>query len=68
MYIGPGPRPRGRRLMGPSAFTAIRSLRRDQSVKSAKVAKGTARRILRFVRPYRGCWSSSSRWSSSTPW
>ncbi len=40
-------------MMGPNAFTAARSLRRDQSVKSAKVAKGTARRILTFVRPYR---------------
>jgi ATP-binding cassette, subfamily B, bacterial len=40
-------------MMGPNAFTAARSLRRDQSVKSAKVAKGTARRIMRFVRPYR---------------
>ena len=40
-------------MMGPGAFTAARSLRRDQSVKSAKVAKGTTRRILRFVRPYR---------------
>jgi ATP-binding cassette subfamily B protein len=39
--------------MGPNAFTAARSLRRDQSVKSAKVAKGTARRILRYVRPFR---------------
>ena len=39
--------------MGPSAFTAIRSLRRDQAVKSAKVAKGTTRRILRFVAPYK---------------
>ena len=40
-------------MMGPSAFTAARSLRRDQSVKSAKIAKGTTRRILSFVRPYR---------------
>ena len=40
-------------MMGPNAFTAARSLRRDQSVKSAKVAKGTARRILTFVHPYR---------------
>jgi ATP-binding cassette subfamily B protein len=40
-------------MMGPNAFTAARSLRRDQSVKSAKVAKGTARRILRYVRPFR---------------
>lgn len=39
--------------MGPSVFTAIRSLRRDQAVKSAKVAKGTTRRILRFVAPYK---------------
>jgi ATP-binding cassette, subfamily B, bacterial len=39
--------------MGPGAFTAIRSLRRDQTVKSAKVAKGTARRILGFVAPYK---------------
>ena len=40
-------------MMGPNAFTAARSLRRDQSVKSAKVAKGTARRILTFVHPFR---------------
>jgi ATP-binding cassette subfamily B protein len=40
-------------MMGPNAFTAARSLRRDQSVKSAKVAKGTASRILRYVRPFR---------------
>ncbi len=40
-------------MMGPNAFTAVRSLRRDQSVRSAKVAKGTARRILRYVRPFR---------------
>ena len=39
--------------MGPSNFTAMRSLRRDQSVKDAAVAKGTARRILRFIRPFR---------------
>jgi ATP-binding cassette subfamily B protein len=39
--------------MGPGAFTAIRSLRRDQSVTSAKVAKGTVRRVLRFAAPYK---------------
>jgi ATP-binding cassette subfamily B protein len=39
--------------MGPNAFTAIRSLRRDQSVKDAKVAKGTTRRILTFVTPFK---------------
>ena len=38
-------------MMGPSAFTAARSLRRDQSVKSAKVAKGTTRRILTLRAP-----------------
>jgi len=32
-------------MMGPNAFTAIRSLRRDQTVTSAKIAKGTARRM-----------------------
>jgi len=32
---------------------AMRSMRRDQSVTEAKIAKGTARRILRFARPYR---------------
>jgi len=32
---------------------AMRSMRRDQSVTDAKVAKGTGRRILRFARPYR---------------
>jgi ATP-binding cassette subfamily B protein len=40
-------------MMGPNAFTAARSLRRDQSVKDAKVAKGTTRRILTYVQPYR---------------
>jgi len=39
--------------MGPGNFTAMRSLRRDQSVKDATVAKGTARRILRYIRPFR---------------
>ena len=39
--------------MAPSVYSAVRSLRRDQSVKSAKVAKGTTRRILRFVAPYK---------------
>jgi ATP-binding cassette, subfamily B, bacterial len=39
--------------MGPNAFTAVRSLRRDQSVKDAKVAKGTTRRILTFVKPFK---------------
>jgi ATP-binding cassette subfamily B protein len=32
---------------------AMRSMRRDQSVTEAKIAKGTARRILRFAKPYR---------------
>jgi hypothetical protein len=32
-------------MMGPSAFTAIRSLRRDQMVTSAEIAKGAARRM-----------------------
>lgn len=40
-------------MMGPGGFAAFRSLRRDGSVQGAKVAKGTARRILRFVRPFR---------------
>jgi ATP-binding cassette subfamily B protein len=31
----------------------MRSMRRDQSVTSAKVARGTARRILRFAAPYK---------------
>jgi ATP-binding cassette, subfamily B, bacterial len=39
--------------MNASPFSAARSLRRDRSVKSAKVANGTTRRILRFVAPYR---------------
>jgi ATP-binding cassette, subfamily B, bacterial len=39
--------------MGPGNFSAMRSLRRDRSVKDAKVAKGTTRRILGFVRPFR---------------
>jgi ATP-binding cassette subfamily B protein len=40
-------------MMGPGGFTALRSLRRDQSVQHEKVPKGTTRRILTFVRPYR---------------
>ncbi|HUK76799.1 MAG TPA: ABC transporter ATP-binding protein [Thermoleophilia bacterium] len=39
--------------MRPGGFTALRSLRRDQSVQDQKVPKGTTRRILTFVRPYR---------------
>jgi len=31
----------------------MRSMRRDQSVTNAKVARGTARRILRFAAPYK---------------
>jgi ATP-binding cassette subfamily B protein len=31
----------------------MRSMRRDQSVTERKIAKGTARRILRFAKPYR---------------
>ena len=41
-------------MMGPGGFTALRSLRRDQAVQDEKVPKGTTRRILKFVRPYRG--------------
>ncbi len=41
-------------MMGPGGFTALRSLRRDQSVQHEKVPKGTTRRILTFVSPYRG--------------
>jgi ATP-binding cassette subfamily B protein len=40
-------------MMGPGGFTALRSLRRDQAVHGAHVAKGTTRRILSFVRPFR---------------
>lgn len=40
--------------MGPGGFTALRSLRRDQAVQDEKVPKGTTRRILKFVRPYKG--------------
>jgi len=40
-------------MMRPGGFTALRSLRRDQSVQDQKVPKGTTRRILTFVRPYR---------------
>ena len=47
----PGRRPPEPDMMGPNAFTAARSLRRDQSVKSAKIAKGTARRILKLRAP-----------------
>ena len=31
----------------------MRSMRRDESVKTQHVTKGTARRMLRFARPYR---------------
>ena len=41
-------------MMGPGGFTALRSLRRDQAVQDEKVPKGTTRRILKFVRPYKG--------------
>jgi len=40
--------------MGLGGFTALRSLRRDQAVQDEKVPKGTTRRILKFVRPYKG--------------
>jgi len=40
-------------MMRPGGFTALRSLRRDQSVQDQKVPKGTTRRILTFVKPYR---------------
>ena len=40
-------------MMGPGGFTALRSLRRDQSVQHEKVPKGTTRRILTFVAPYK---------------
>jgi len=39
--------------MGPGGFTALRSMRRDHGVQDQKVAKGTVRRILTFVAPYR---------------
>jgi ATP-binding cassette subfamily B protein len=40
-------------MMGPGGFTALRSLRRDHAVQDQKVAKGTTRRILTFVAPYK---------------
>jgi ATP-binding cassette, subfamily B, bacterial len=40
-------------MMGPGGFTALRSMRRDHGVQDQKVAKGTVRRILTFVAPYR---------------
>jgi ATP-binding cassette subfamily B protein len=40
--------------MGPGGFTALRSLRRDQAVQDEKVPKGTTRRILSWVGPYKG--------------
>jgi len=40
-------------MMRPGGFAAFRSLRRDSSVQDQKVPKGTTRRILRFVKPYR---------------
>jgi len=39
--------------MGPGGFTALRTLRRDQSVQHEKVPRGTTRRILTFVAPYK---------------
>ena len=50
-------------MMGPGGFTALRSLRRDQSVRHEKVPKGTTRRILTFVAPYSARWRSSWCWS-----
>jgi len=38
---------------GSPMWGAMRSLRRDQSVTDARVAKGTAKRILRFAAPYK---------------
>ena len=38
---------------GSPLWGAMRSLRRDQSVTDVKVAKGTAKRILRFAAPYK---------------
>ncbi len=40
-------------MMGPGGFTALRSMRRDHGVQDQKVAKGTTRRILTFVAPYK---------------
>jgi ATP-binding cassette subfamily B protein len=39
---------------GQEGWGALRSLRRDESVKSATVAPGTVRRVAGFARPYRG--------------
>ena len=36
-----------------SGYMASRSFSRDRSVVSQRLAKGTARRILRYARPYR---------------
>ncbi len=41
-------------MMGPGGFTALRSLRRDHAVQDQKIPKGTTRRILTFVAPYKG--------------
>ena len=38
---------------GSPMWGVMRSMRRDQSVTHAKVARGTARRILRFAAPYK---------------
>jgi ATP-binding cassette subfamily B protein len=38
---------------GSPMWGVMRSMRRDQSVTNAKVARGTARRILRFAAPFR---------------
>ncbi len=40
-------------MMGPGGFTALRSMRRDHGVQDQKIAKGTTRRILAFVAPYK---------------
>jgi ATP-binding cassette subfamily B protein len=39
---------------GSPIWGAMRSLRRDQSVTDVKVARGTAKRIMRFAKPYQG--------------
>lgn len=40
--------------VGPGVYSTLQSLKYDPSVKDKKVAPGTTRRILAYMRPYRG--------------
>ena len=51
---------------GSPIWGAMRSLRRDQSVTDVRVAKGTAKRILRFAAPRRSRHDVRTTSSAST--